>query len=195
MTIRGIWAWINKSHFKNPHSEEINIYRHIWPSTDECTEVAVIWCSWIDLLFELRICILSFSGTGLGLTGVCWCVVISQATAQLATAGAEPGVGTSGKAAAVGQGISLHVALQAVMCVCVCAWMMNPRMKISCWSSLSWPMPREEKLPNLFILPCCYLSTFYSPELTAAAFPVINICSQNCTFGILPLFSYFLRHS
>lgn len=46
--------------------------------------------------------------------------MISEAIAQLAAAGAEPGVGTSGKAAAVGQGISLHVALQAVMGVCVC---------------------------------------------------------------------------
>lgn len=47
-------------------------------------------------------------------------MVISQAIAQLATAGAEPGVGTSRKAAVVGQDISLHVALLSVMCVCVC---------------------------------------------------------------------------
>lgn len=173
MTIRGIWARINKSCFKNPHSEEINIYRHIWPSTDECAEVAVMWRSWIDLLFELRICILGFPGTGLGLMGVCWYVVISQAIAQLARPGTEPGVGTSRKAAVVGQGISLHIALLAVMRVCACAQMMNLRMKISCLNSLSCPMPREEKLPTLFILTRCYSSTFYSPELTAAAFPGI----------------------
>lgn len=186
MTIRGIWAWINKSHFKNPHREEINVYRHIWPSTDECAEVAVIWHSWIDLLFELRICILSFSGTGRGLMGVCWCMVISQATAQLATSGVEPGLGTSRKAAVVGQGIFPSCCL-ASSDVCLCAWMKNLRMKISCLSSLSCPMPSEEKLPTLFILTCCYVSTFYSPELPAAAFPVINICSLNCTFYLWSL--------
>lgn len=168
MTIRGIWAWINKTHFKIPHTEEISICRHIWPSRDECTEVAVIWRSWIDLLFELRICILSFSGIVLGLMEIWWCMVISQAIAQLATA-----AGCNGRAR------FFPSCFLASSDVCLCAWMMNPRMKISCFNFSSCLMPREKKLPTLLI--CYFLSMLNSPELTAAAYPVTN----NCTFGIL----------
>lgn len=158
MTIRGIWAWINKSHFKNPHSEEINIYRHIWPSTDERAEVAVIWRSWIDLLFELRICILSFSGTGLGLTGFCWCIVISQALAQLSTpchcrSWARSGDKQEGCSGGAGHFPSCCLASSDV---CLCARMDDEcKDENSCLNSFSCPMPREDKLPTLFILICC----------------------------------------
>lgn len=43
---------------------------------------------------------------------------------------------------------------------------------------------KRGKLPTLF----SYLGTFYSLELTAAAFPVIKICFLICVFGILSLF-------
>lgn len=95
-------------------------------------------------------------------------MVISQAIAQLATA-----AGCNGRARC------FPSCFLASSDVCLCAWMMNPRMKISCFNFSSCLMPREEKLPNLLI--CYFLSTLNSPELTAAAYPVIN----NCTFGIL----------
>lgn len=142
-------------------------------------------------MFELRVGVHSFSGTGLALPGVCSWKVISPAVAQLGAAGAEPRVGTNRKAAVVGQGFSLRFALLAVMCVCVCAGVMRLRMKISCLNSFSCLMPVEEELPTIFILTYCCLSTLYCLELTAAAFPVINIYSLNCTFEILSLFSYF----
>lgn len=80
------------------------------------------------------------------------CMVVPQAIARFAAAGAEAVVGTSGKAAVLGQRISLHVSLLAVVYVCVCAWMMNLRMKISCLNSLSCLMQRDEKLPTLYSL-------------------------------------------
>lgn len=81
------------------------------------------------------------------------------------------------QAVMAGQGVSRHVSLPAVMCVCVHGWWIQEWRLVVLTSSCL--MPREEKLPNLLI--CYFLSTLNSPELTAAAYPVIN----NCTFGIL----------
>lgn len=139
-------------------------------------------------LFKLRICILGSPGTGLGLMGVCWCMVVPQAIARFAAAGAEAGVGMSRKAAVVGQRISLHVSLLAVVYVCVCAWMMNLRMKIGCLNSLSCLMQRDEKLPTLYsplLLLQYLLSWNNSNRISCHSYLFPKLCLWNSTSVLL----------
>lgn len=88
--------------------------------------------------------------------------------------------GTGRRAVVVGQDV-------AGMWLRVHPWRRSLRTEVGYLNSLSaWCWDRKNCQP--FFHTCCYLSTFCSLELKAAAFPVINICFLICTFGILSLF-------
>lgn len=165
MTIRGIWAWINKSHFKNPHTEEISLYRHIWPSRDVCIEMAVIWWNWIDLLFEFVLS--AFLVPGL----VSW----SLADTGWFLRPLLRAAGCSGRAGL----FPSH--LLAVVYVYVHRWWIQEWKSVA--STPHLVCCQERRSFQLFLFATSWVYSTPSLELTAVVFPVIN----NHTFGIVDI--------